>query len=357
MQRHKRFGKFYKMFPFEKNCSDNERDNNNGTSQGNVNYPTAITKLSIHVGELESAACVRVSKRRQFSLRQSKSESNVRRCSKIDKMGSRISRSRSFDNVESDSIVYESLVKDKSVNKDEKSLCSFDDFDDDYKLLESSEDEGDSNSEAGGDDANCIMSAAGNISKTVFDGHDTTENRLLESNINNINCIEQPRRVITSTGNEIQSDLLCKKYSTLPRVKIKKGNVDHDHIVRCSVPNKSFDNRAHCSKETMSESQVQSDGNSATIKIAGIPEVPDNSDRRNDLETFKSTTLPKTRSRLSEPFFRHSLRQAIESTMPRKHFRISNASEHSAIIIPDSTLESASGTGKKRLMRILNMFN
>lgn len=325
------------MFPFGENCSDNERDNNKGTSQVDVNYLTAIAKLS---GELESVVRVRASERKQqFSLRQCKSDSNVRRYSKIDKMGLKVSRSRSFDNVD-ESIVYKPLVKDKSVKKDEMSLCSLEDSDGDYKLLDSSEDEIISGSDASGTDANCIT---GNISITVDDGLDITENNISELKTNNINCI-QPQRcvVITSAGNEIPNDLLCKKYSTLPRVKIKKGNVDHDHFLRCSTPNNAFDSQAHCSRENTSETQVQ---NSPASSL-NTSQVNDKSDKTNDLETFRSTTLPKTRSRLSEPFFRHSLRQAIDSTMPRKHFRISNASEHSAIIIPDN-IESASGTGKK----------
>ena len=329
------------MFPLDENCSDNEHDNNNGASQGDVNYLTAITKLSVVVSELESVACICASKRKQkFGLRRIKSDSDVQRVSKIDKMGSRISRSRSFDNVETDSIVYESLVKNnKIVKKDERSLCSFDDdIDDDYKLLETSEDEKEV------DDVNCIIE---NNSKP---DHETIENRISESNSNNINCIQQPRHVIT--GNENQSDLLCKKYSTLPRVKIKKGNVDHDHFVRCSVPNKSFDSRAHCSKEVMSETQVQNDIKCVTGNVANTSKISNESDIASNLETFRSTTLPKTRSRLSEPFFRHSFRQAIDSTMPRKHFRISNASEHSAIIIP----EVASGTGKKYVQKYVECF-
>lgn len=343
VQRHKRFSfgleSYKKMFPFEENCSDNERDNNNGTSRTHVNYPIAITKRS---SELENAAArVRASKRKQqFSLRQCKSESNVRRNSEIDKMGSRVSRSRSFDNVDAESVEYKSLMK-KSLTNDERS--DFDDSEDEYKPLED-----ESDSESAADEDNCITSAAETVAADISpetgaaDGHEAIEKRISESNINNINCIA--RRGLTSTGNEIQSDLLCKKYSTLPRVKIKKGNVDHDHVARCSV---QIENRAHCSKEIMSETQVQSDGNSSTANISTVSAVPNESDKANDLETFRSTTLPKTRSRLSEPFFRvHSLRRAIDSTMPRKQFRISNASEHSAIIIPES-IESASGTGKE----------
>lgn len=351
------------MFPLERNCSDNERDNDNGTSRAHVNYFDAITKLSGDDGELERSARVRSKRKQQFKLRQCKSDSNVRRCSEIDKMGSKVSRSRSFDNVETDSIMYESLLNAKSVKKDEKSLCSLEDSEDDYKLLETSEDEKDSSSEADVDvdanikSVNCITNKAGITSD--LDGHDTAENRISESKIENINCIHQAPRVISSAGNEIESDLLCKKYSTLPRVKIKKGNVDHDQLgVRSSVPNKSFtDNRAHCSKEITSENekQVQVNDGVTASNSTDTSEVPGDgmSDKTDDLETFRSTTLPKTRSRLKESLFRHSLRQAIDSTTPRKHFRISDASEHSAIIIPD-IVESASGTGKKDMFdRIL----
>lgn len=325
-----------KMFSLEENCGDNQFDNNNEVSQNDVNYPTAVTKPSIDVDAPETAA--RVSKRKQqFSLRKCQSDTSIGRCSEIDKMGSDISRSRSFDNIETDSIVYESLVRNKAVKKDESIV----DSDEDYKLLESSSDDGMNSS-----DENC---QANTIEHTPTldlgcNGHETNENRIMESNINYNQ--QQPR-----AGNEIENDLLCKKYSTLPRVKIKNGNVnvDHDPFVRCSVPNKSFDSRAHCSKENLNEIKVFNDNFKTEITTdTDTSEVLNKIDNKvSDVEAFRSTTLPKTRSRLSEPFSRHSLRRPIDSTVPRKYFRISNALEHSAVIIPDN-IESASGTGKNK---------
>lgn len=326
------------MFSLEENCCDNQLDNNNEESRSDVNYPTAITKPSIDVDAPETAARVSRRKLQQFSLRKSKSGSSVRRCSEIDKMGLGISRSRSFDNIETDSIVYESLVRNKTVQKDE----IFDDSDEDYKLLESS-------SEGGAIDSN-IDSDDDGIANTIehtetlnmdCDGHDTNENRIMESKINYNQ--QSPR-----AGNEIENDLLCKKYSTLPRVKIKNGNgnVDHDPFVRCSVPNKSFDNRAHCSKENMNEIKVFNDDYKVETTTDTSEVLSKSDNKAGEVKTFRSTTLPKTRSRLSEPFSRHSLRRAIDSTVLRKHFRISNASEHSAVIIPESAVSAASGTGK-----------
>lgn len=299
----------------EERCSDNQRDNDSETSRAHVNY---LTNLSISD---KAATCAARRKRQQLELRKCKSDSNVRRRSEIDKMGSRISRSRSFDNLETDSIVYASLMARKL------SLESCDASDDDYKLLESSDERSDV------DDNHY----ATNINFDC-DGHDTAENRssIIEAGTN---CIQQPpptpRVDLTSAGNEIENDLLCKKYSTLPRVNFKNGNLDHEQFSRRSAPYKSCNSRAHVN---------------VNVKTANTSEAPNNSDKSNDFTSFRSTTLPKTRSRLSEPFSRHSLRRAIDLTIPRKHFRISDASEHSAAIIPASN-ESTSGTGEN-VMRI-----
>lgn len=318
------------MFSPAEKCSVNHRDNS-AISQSDVNCHTAIAKRSF----APSAAAVACASKR--NLRKCKSDSNVgRRHSEIDRMGLTISRSKSCDNIETDSIVYESLTKNKKV--DEKSLCSFGDSDEDYKLLESSEnDESDSGEED--DDSGCVT-------KTIeLDGHDASP-ILASNNINN-DCMQQTPRA----GNEIENDLLCEKYSTLPRVKFKKGVLDRDRFSRCSAPYKSFDNRAHCSKEEiMSEFRVVSDGRSETAKVSDTLEAPIQSDKLDNvtsspLPSFRSTTLPKTRSRQSEPHFRHSLRQAIDLTMPRKHLRISDASEHNVVISPGSETTRALGTG------------
>jgi hypothetical protein len=316
------------MFSPKEMCSDNHRDNNNEMLQSDDNCGRSFAP--------QASAVVCASKRKQqFDLRKCKSDSNVdRRHSKID-MGSTLSRSKSCDNIETDSIVYKSLTKNRKV--DEKSLCSFDESEDDYKLLESSENDDDSDS--GEDDSGCIT-------KTVLNrnGHDTTQNSSSFMNNHNSDCIQQTPRA----GNEIEieiknenDDLLCKKYSsTLPRVKHEKGIVDRDRFSRCSMPYKSSDNRAHCSKEViMSDFEVVSDGKSEAAEVSKTLEAPIKGDKANDvtsspLPSFRSTTLPKTRSRLSEPYSRHSLRHAIDLTMPMKHFGVSDASEGNAAIVP-----------------------
>lgn len=297
-----------KMFSPDVSCSANQSDNNSEISQHDVNYPTGITNLSFDISALESAA-----KRKQpLGLRKCKSES---RRFRIDKMGARLTRSRSLETIE---VEYNSLTRNRPAMDEE-------DSDDDYKLLESTEDELNSGSEA--DDNNCATNAIEHISTAACDGHDSAEN---SSRRVSTNCT-----AITSAGNEITNDLLCKRYSTLPRVKIKKGNVDHEHLARRSAPYKSFDNRAHCSIE------VAADNERATTDISrAITE----SDKAN--KTLRSTTLPKTRSRVSEPYSRHSLRRAIDSTMSRKDSRISDASEHRAVIIPAA---NGPGTGKNEV--------
>lgn len=268
--------------------SDNRYANSNEISPSDDNC--FAEKLSI-------AACAA----EQFYLRRCRSDCSV---PKIDEMGARIGRSKSFESLNTDSIVYKKVVK-----KDEKSLNSFEDSEDDYKLLDSSGDESDGGSDT--DDNHC----ATDIIEPICDGHDSPE-------IATNNC----------NGNEIENDLLCEKYSTLPRVKTKNGNVDHEAFARHSAPYKSADCRPHCSKENMSKEIVDTKAS----------DVLTNDDKAADFSSFRSTTLPKTRSRLSEPYSRHSLRRAIDLTISRKHF--SNASDHRALIIPGN--ESSSGTGK-----------
>jgi hypothetical protein len=109
--------------------SDNQLDNNNEMSEGNDNCRWQDVLSS--------------KRKRPLSLRICKSESNVRRRLKIDKMGSvesNVSRSRSLDNIKTDSIVYEALTLDKVPKRDESSLCDFE-SEDDYNLLQNSEDE------------------------------------------------------------------------------------------------------------------------------------------------------------------------------------------------------------------------
>lgn len=271
---------------FSHDCSANQSDNSNENSQGNVNS----SKLSL---ALENDGCS--SKRKQqFSLRKCKSESSVR------EMGSRLIRSKSLENVEVESVGYESLKRKRT-----SSIVS-EVSDDDYKLLESSEVESDTDDNA----------SEHGVSKADCDVHDSAEN---SSSIVNINCTQH------CAGNEIKNELLCKKYSTLPRVKLKNEKLDHENFARRSAPYKSFDNRAHCSKENIRDKEHT---------IVGARETINESDKANtDFEAFRSTTLPKTRPRC-ESYFRHSLRRAIDSTTPRKHSRISDASEHIAAIIP-----------------------
>lgn len=302
--------------------SVNHYANNNETSRGVVNCFDANAKLSVDDRVTRES--------RQFNLHRCKSDSNGRRRSRNIEMGTSVSRSRSSGNLETDSIVFESLMERKSVKRDEKSLCSFGDSDDDeYKPLESSDDDNISKSET--DDNNCIT----NEIQQCSDGHDARRgSQISESN----NCIQQPRAcaAITSAnvGNEIGNALLCKKYSTLPHVK---GNVDHDAFARRSASYKSLQNCGHCSMENMKVDNSELEASSEAFNSGDKA--------TNNFASFRSTTLPKTRSRVSEPYSRHSLRHAIDLTMPRKHFGTGRASEHSAVIIPGNN-ESTSGTGK-----------
>lgn len=312
------------MFKAQKG-SDKHCDNNNAILHSDVNCSTAIAKRSFFAPR----ACAS-KRKRQFNLRKCKSDSNVnRRHSAIDRMGSSISRSKSCDNIETDSIVYESMSEHKKA--DEKSLCSFDDSDEDYKLLESTEHD---DSDCGEDGSGCVTTNAENDTPI---------------SASNCNFIQQK---LPRAGNEIENDLLCKKYSTLPRVKYKNGVTACDQLLRCSVPYKSFDNRAHCSKEEiMNDFQVVSNKQLETAEVSETLEATIESDKQNDFTAtstpFRSTTLPKTRSRLSEPYSRHSLRQAIDSTMPRKQLKISDALENNAAIIPDDNDMSEAGAGKR----------
>jgi hypothetical protein len=310
------------MFAAAEKCSDNQRDEN---SQSVVNCHTKRS-FAPEAGDGDGK-----------KLRKCKSQPNVgRRHSEINRMGTTISRSKSFDNIESDSFVYKTLTKRK------KSLCSFDDSDEDYKLLESTEND---DSDSGGDDSGCVTKTMVN-----HDGHDTTENSspILASNNSFNDCIQRAPRA----GNELTG----KKYSTLPRVNVESRSVDRDQFARFSAPYKSFDNRAHCSKEeVLSDFRFVSGGKSETAEVLKFMEVPVRSDKQNSVTsspspTFRSTTLPKTRSRQSEPYSRRSLRQAIDLTMPRKRLGISDASEHNAAIIPGSEGRAsaiATGMGKK----------
>lgn len=283
---------------FSHDCSVNQSDNSNEKSQRDDNR----SKLSL---ALENAS--RSSKRKQqSSLRKYKSESNV--C----EMGSRLSRSKSLESVEIDRVAYESLKRKRAA-----SLVSAE-SEDDYKLLESSE----VDSEA--DDNNYASSTIENDSKAKGD-HDSAENS--GSNMI-VNCINR------DGGNEIKNELLCKKSSTLPRVKLKNGNVDHEKFVRHSAPYKSLDNRTHRLNKNIRDEE---------LAIVGGETITESDKASSDFEAFRSTTLPKTRPRC-KPFFRHSLRRAIDSTMHSRHSRISDASEHSAPIIPAT---SSSGIGKR----------
>lgn len=286
------------------NCIGDYQRDNNEISQRDVNCLTASF----------------ANKQRQLNLHKCKSDSDVRRRSRIDKMGARISRSKSLDNISTESVVYKSLLLNKP-KRDERSLCSFDDSEEDYKILESSEGEVDSGSEYEEDKNNCVT-----IEQcSTVDGR--TENR--------IRVVVDQQHQQTTAGNEIiQNDLSCEKYSTLPRVNLPKGNVEHETFARRSMTFKSHENRG----QKMNEVRVKATDNTSD-------------DKTTDFTSARSTTLPKTRSRLSEPFSRHSLRRAIDLTMPRKYSAsdISDAPTHSEVIISADN-ESTSGTGKNVLL-------
>lgn len=271
---------------FSHDCSVNQSDNSDQNSLYDVNS----SKLSL---ALENAGCLK--RKQQFSLRKYKSESSVR------EMGSRLSRSKSFENADVGSAAYESL-KRKRIS----SIVS-EESEDDYKLLESSEVEPDTDDTIEGDVSNA-------------EGYVHAENSS-SSNVN-VNCSQH------HAGNESKNELFSEKFSTLPRVRLKNENVDQENFARRSVPYKSLDNRAYCSKENIRDKQRAVEAIDESDKVCI------------DFKAFRSTTLPKTRPHC-ESFFRHSLRQTIDSTMLRKHSRISDASEHSAAIIP-----ATNGSGK-----------
>src|SRR5690349_3085058 len=154
---------------FSHECSVNQSDNSNEKSQCNVNS----SKLSL---ALENT--VRSSKRkRQSSLRKCKSESNVR------EMGSRLSRSKSLENVDVEFVVaYESLKRKRNT-----SLAS-EESADDYKLLESSELDS---------ETDCESTVIEQASKTDNNVHDSAENSSNDVIVDN--CVQH------RAGNEIKS--------------------------------------------------------------------------------------------------------------------------------------------------------
>ena len=293
----------------KKFIGDNNSDNNNEVSRCNDNY----AKLSFASSPVVAFAS---DSKQQFKLRRCRSQSKVKSLqTEINKMGNTINRSKSLDNVINDSRVYESLMPKE---REKEVVNDSDSSDDDYKLLESSDDEV----------VDCVTNTCEET--TNDNGHDNTENRSSENLDSNNDCIQQ---LSPSCADASLNDLFCQKYSTLPRVKFKKGNVNRDPFARCSVPYKSF------SVNCPSSDEIKVVNDSPTSLTSEAPSRRDKSKIEN---SFRSTTLPKPRSRLSEPFSRRSLRPAIDFAMPAKHFRISDAPQHSAVIIPEST----SGTGK-----------
>lgn len=304
------------MEVLEVNCNRDNQLDNNEISRSDVNC----------LGRLSKAASA------QLTLRKCQSDSNVRRRSRVDKMGARISRSRSADSVPAEIAAYESLLKDKK--KDERSLCSFGDSDEEYKILESSE--LDSGSEA--DDENDCATFEQCPSALSY-GHDSAENSRAS---NDYIHRSSSTRAASSAGNETRNDLLCEKSSTLPRVNHPKCNVEHEVFAAC----KPFDYRGQV---LQNEVKVMASDNGQDDTSEVLDDKP-----TADFTQHRSTTLPKTRSRLSEPYSRLSLRRAIDSTMLRKHSSISDAPTHSAVIIPAGN-ESTSGTGK-RMFLCANIF-
>lgn len=368
------------------------KSDNHGISQKPINYP--------HSSQLQAYDAYATAKKYEKQFRRCKSCTDIEKQAKINnKMGSRVSRSHSCDNVmvNSVSFVYEPLNrKNLLVNQD---IVSDNDDSDDYKLLDSSSDDESDNNEfsnvklniSNNDDCHeCPIKDSNDINDDSIDDDNGSYERTTNTNKNmlSINCDGQQHdntdenscTIITKStnGHTLQLNVngtvpssnindncsLITKFSTLPRMKAHESNNNENCVRRsCKVTKKRTDvlnereieevkkpvklenvnNNCECSGNSSSSRTMLNIQENNTHHDNVINEIQ-KSDKTNDL-LFHCTTLPKARSRMSEPpHFRHSLRHSIDPERPRKCLSEFNASgiETTAVNCDEST----SGAGK-----------
>jgi hypothetical protein len=152
---------------------------------------------------------------------------------------------------------------------------------------------------------------------------------------------------VDNTPNEYKCNTtlsVIRKYSTLPRIKPR----DVECSVRKSLKvtkNKSRDARCSWSEEidpiNLANNNITNDSGCCCDKINNTAQTSDNNNiRMNEIYFHTSTTLPKARSRMSEPLhFRHSLRHTNECLT--KHSDNNNNNIRSNVLA-----ESTSGASK-----------
>lgn len=293
------------MFPLEEDCTDNHNDVNNQISQNSDNCLTAINNFSA----LQAAETER---NQQLMIRKCKSESSFKESSKkVQKMGTTLSRSKSCENFETDRIVIEPLMPDKLVAKDDHSLCGFDDSEEEYELLENSDDIEDEQEITEGDKDN---------DDGLIEEETHSDGQAIIQNANTSSVISE-----WSPQNAVLGDL-SKASTTSMFVKIDEVDKEENDLrfLRYSMPNKSINNDQAFLPKTAQSLDSPLD---ETIYSAAV----------------KSTTLPKTRSRLCESRLRHSLRKAIDFTQSRKYSSFSNGSRNATEIIPDTNEQANMG--------------
>lgn len=311
-------------------------DNHCEISQNNANY-SRCNSYCLNANPIQS---------RRMLVR-CKSDFNIERWTKINnRMGVTVSRrSKSSDNISTstDSFVYEPLNRTVAYIDAEVS------DNDDYKLLDNSTD--DNLSSEDNDNDNSLNIIALSNASANCDGHNdnneqkssctsiitkSTNEKTAQMNVNVDKCLNV---------NERCAENVIRKFSTLPRLKSRENIARQEDRVRKSckittgrVYNTNEDEFQDCrvtiDKSRDSTIDTSDDNNEKVI----LRTENSKSDRMNEL-TFHSTTLPKARSRLSEPQFRHSLRYTIDSDNSRKYLSECNASGSN-----NNSAESTSGT-------------
>ncbi|XP_070506389.1 sodium-dependent transporter bedraggled [Chironomus tepperi] len=372
------------------------KSDNHETSQMSINYP--------HSSQLHAYATAR---KYEKQFRRCKSYTDIEKRTKINNiMGSRVSRSHSSDNmmVNSVSFVYEPLNrKNLLVNQD---IVSDNDDSDDYKLLDSSsDDESDVNDNnefsnvklniSNNDDCHeCPIKDSNDINDDSIDDDDNNGSYETTTNTMSINCDGQQQydnmdenscTIITKStnGHTIQFNVnetspsssndncsFIKKFSTLPRIKShESNNVHNENCVRRSykVPRKRTDvlNEREI-EEVKKPVKLENVNNNCECSSSTMLNIHENNAHHdnviNDIQKsdkisdslFHCTTLPKARSRMSEPLhFRHSFRHSFDPERPRKCLSEFNASgiETTVVNCDESTSGAESAINTRAVKR------
>ncbi|CRK91179.1 CLUMA_CG004864, isoform A [Clunio marinus] len=307
-------------------------DNSNEISQDNVTF----LKIAKRLHGAKTFSISTSNEKRHFDLFRSKSESQLSLLSlnleKSIKMGQEIRKSKSCEEMNKDSPVYCSLVKRIDERVDEE---SFNYSDEDYKLLENSE-----NSSDYGDDLTIIK--ANNIN------HYDQDNEVTESRIDETNMQSDEQSSIRNTfdvqckpfesffkENNVAADRTC---STFPRKRFRNECFVKNEARRCSLSCKAVENQSRALK-SYNKSVNSSELNAPNTSEQNHKEIVESPLNRDDFSSFRRSTLPKTRSRFDEKnsHSRHSLRRTINFTNvtnPGEQHRI--VMNCNAIYMPDT---------------------